>query len=258
MEFSSGTATTKVQTTSGMSLGSTQTPFSRTANADSYEVPLYDNFIFSAPKVVCSQINETNELSGNKSLRFDTILTSTKDSISPVVDLGIGQMGVICVSNRINKVDSSSDVGTITTSTSTFKDSKQPAGDNNTAIYMTKQINLKQEATAIKTIFDASVQTGAALEVYYKIAQSNSETPFGEIEWVPFNTTGVPDLTTPASQNIDDFLEYEYTAGKNDDIATTTLPLEGFGSFAIKIVMKSLNTSKPPILRNFRTLALAE
>jgi hypothetical protein len=117
---------------------------------------------------------------------------------------------------------------------------------------------LKQEATAIKTIFDASVQTGATLEVYYRIAQSNSEIPFGEIEWVPFNTTGVPDDIPPVSQHIEDFLEYEFTAGKNDDITTTTLPLEGFGSFAIKIVMKSLNTSKPPILRDFRTLALAE
>ena len=47
------------------------------------------------------------------------------------------------------------------------------------------------------------------------------------------------------------------TAGNNDDIQTTTLPLEDFSSFAIKVVMKSLNTSKPPILRNFRTLALA-
>ena len=75
---------------------------------------------------------------------------------------------------------------------------------------------------------------------------------------MPFNTTGVPDVTTPASENLNDFLEYEYSAGKNDDVATTTLPLEGFGSFAIKVVMKSLNTSKPPILRNFRTLALAE
>ena len=258
MEFNRAKATTNAQVTSGMSLGSTQTPFVRTANASSFEVPLYQNYLFSAPQVVCSQINETNELSGNKSLRFDTILTSSKDSISPVVDLGKGQMGVICIANRINKIDSSSDVGTITTSTSTFKDSKQPKGDNNVSIYMTKEISLKQEATAIKTIFDASVQSEAALEVYYKIAQSNSETPFEEIEWVPFNTTGIPDVTTPVSQNINDFREYEYTAGKNDDIATTTLPLEGFSSFAIKIVMKSLNTSKPPILRDFRTMALAE
>ena len=197
-------------------------------------------------------------MSGNKSLRLDTILSSTNDALSPIVDLGKGQLGVICIANRINKIDSSSDVGTITTSTSTFKDSKQPKGDNNVSIYMTKEISLKQEATAIKTIFDASVQSEAALEVYYKIAQSNSETPFEEIEWVPFNTTGVPDVTTPVSQNINDFREYEYTAGKNDDIATTTLPLEGFSSFAIKIVMKSLNTSKPPILRDFRALALAE
>lgn len=258
MEFRNATTTTKAQVTSGMSLDSTQTPFNRTANASSFEIPLYQNYIFSAPQVICSQINETNELSGNKSLRLDTILTSTKDSISPVVDLGKGQVGVVCIANRINKIDSSSDVGTLTSSLSAYKDSKQPTGDNNVAIYMTKEISLKQEATAIKTIFDASVQSEASLEVYYKIAQSNSEIPFKDIGWVPFNTTGVPDVTTPASENINDFIEYEYTAGKNDDVATTTLPLEGFGSFAIKIVMKSLNTSKPPILRNFRTLALAE
>jgi hypothetical protein len=258
MEFRQARAETKAQVTTGMSLGSTQTPFVRTENAASFNVPLYDNFIFSSPKIICSQINETNELSGNKSLRFDTILTSTKDSISPVVDLGIGQMGVICVANRINKVDSSSDVGTITNSTTTFKDSTQPKGDNNTAIYMTRQINLKQEATAIKVIVDASVQSEAALETYYKIAQSNSEIPFEDVEWVAFNTGGAPDIVTPISSSIEDFREYEFTAGKNDDVATTTLPLAGFGSFAIKIVMKSLNTSKPPILRDFRALALAE
>jgi hypothetical protein len=258
MEFTTATATTNAQVTSGMSLGSTQTPFSRTANADSFEVPLYENYLFGSPKVICSQVNETNELSGNKSLRFDTILTTDKDSVSPVIDLGTGQMGVICIANRINQVDSSSDVGTLSGSLSTFKDSKQPSGDNNVAIYITKEISLKQEATAIKTIFDATVQSGASLEVYYRIAQSNSETPFEEIEWVPFNTTGIPDVTTPLSLDINDFREYEYTAGKNDDVATTTLPLEGFGSFAIKIVMKSLNTAKPPILRDFRTMALAE
>jgi len=258
MEFPDAQCTAKAQVTTGMSLGSSQTPFTRTASADSFEVPLYDNYIFTKPYVICSKINETNELSGNKSFRINAQLTTTKDSISPVVDMGTGQMGIIAIANRINKIDSSSDVGTITTSTSTFKDSKQPKGDGNTAIYITKEIKLKQEATAIKTIFDASVQSEASLEVYYKIANSNSETPFEELGWVPFNTTGVPDLTVPTSLHINDFLEYEYTAGKNDDITTTTLPLEGFSSFAIKIVMKSLNSSKPPILRDFRTLALAE
>ena len=158
------------------------------------------------------------------------------------------------VANRINKIDSSSDVGTLTN----FKASTEPAGDNNACIYLTKEIRLKQEATAIKVMIDASVQDESELECYYKIKRSNQEVPFEDIEWTGFNTTGIPDKTVPVSVNAGDFREYEFTAGKNDDIATTTLPLAGFGSFAIKIVMKSLNTSKPPILRNFRTLALAE
>ena len=89
------------------------------------------------------------------------------------------------------------------------------------------------------------------------IAWHNSEYKFSDIEWVPFNTTGIPDVTVPVSRTINDFREYEYTAGKNEDILATTLPLENFSSFAVKIVLKSLNTSKPPLMQSFRALALA-
>jgi len=250
---------TYAQVTTGKTLGSpdsgayTQTPFSRTANADKFQIPLYENWEFTRPYVITSQINETNELGGDKSFRLTNTMTSTSDAVTPIVDLGKGQAGVICIANRINKVDSSSDVGTLTN----YRSSTEPAGDNNACIYLTKEIRLKQEATAIKVMIDASVQDESEIECYYKIKRSSMETPFEDIEWTGFNTTGIPDSPVPVSVNAGDFREYEFTAGNNDDVATTTLPLEDFSSFAIKLVLKSLNTSKPPMIANFRALALA-
>ena len=180
-------------------------------------------------------------------------MSSTRDEITPIIDLGKGQAGVICIANRINKIDSSSELGTLTN----YRSSTEPAGDNNACIYLTKEIRLKQEATAIKVMVDASVQDESEIECYYKIKRASTETPFEDLEWTAFNNTGIPDSPVPISISAGDFREYEFTAGNNDDVATTTLPLEDFSSFAIKLVLKSLNTSKPPILQNFRALALA-
>ena len=259
MELPGTSVDTYAQVTTGKTIGSpatgafTQTAFERTDNADKFQIPLYENWEFPRPYVIASQINETNELAGDKSFRLTNTMTSTSDAVTPVIDIGKGQMGVICIANRINKIDDSGDVGSLTN----YKSSLDPIGDNNKCIYLTKEIKLKQEATAIKVIVDASVQAEAEIEVYYKIRRSSSEQVFDDIEWTGFNTTGAPDKPVPVSIDADDFREYEFTAGNNDDVATTTLPLEDFSSFAIKVVMKSLNTSKPPILRNFRTLALA-
>jgi len=250
---------TYAQVTTGKTLGSpdsgayTQTPFSRTANADKFQIPLYENWEFTRPYIICSQINETNELGGDKSFRLTNTMSSTRDEITPIIDLGKGQAGVICIANRINKIDSSSELGTLTN----YRSSTEPAGDNNACIYLTKEIRLKQEATAIKVMVDASVQDESEIECYYKIKRASTETPFEDLEWTAFNNTGIPDSPVPISISAGDFREYEFTAGNNDDVATTTLPLEDFSSFAIKLVLKSLNTSKPPILQNFRALALA-
>ena len=259
MELPGTSVDTYAQVTTGKTIGSpatgafTQTAFERTDNADKFQIPLYENWEFPRPYVIASQINETNELAGDKSFRLTNTMTSTSDAVTPVIDIGKGQMGVICIANRINKIDDSGDVGSLTN----YKSSLDPIGDNNKCIYLTKEIKLKQEATAIKVIVDASVQAEAEIGVYYKIRRSSSEQVFDDIEWTGFNTTGAPDKPVPVSIDADDFREYEFTAGNNDDVATTTLPLEDFSSFAIKVVMKSLNSAKPPILRNFRTLALA-
>ena len=70
----------------------------------------------------------------------------------------------------------------------------------------------------------------------------------------PVSGSGGPDLVTGPSI-LGEYKETEYTAGVTDDGIGS--PLEEFISFQIKIVMRTIDQSRPPRLKNLRALALA-
>ena len=158
---------------------------------------------------------------------------------------------MIAVANRINNVDSSSDVYP----TSEYFASTEPDGDNNAAIYCTKQIELEQKATALKVLHSANRGSDAEIKVMYKIFREDDETAFNETGWRFFNDNGSPDVAVGASTGINDFREYVYTAGVTDDGIGTEL--DPFVSFAIKIVMQATNSTSAPRIKDFRAIALA-
>ena len=69
-----------------------------------------------------------------------------------------------------------------------------------------------------------------------------------------FNTTGGPDANVGSSAGINDFQEYQYTAGVSDDGVGD--PLAEFIALQIKIVMTGTNTAEPPRLKALRVIAL--
>ena len=138
---------TAVLATSGTSPSGSETSF--TKSTTNRVVPIGDNYYWTSNNLVASGINETNEMSGTKSLSVPITLTSEIDSLSPVLDLQ--RMSMIAVSNQINQIDSSSDVYP----TSTYKAMTEPEGDNHSAIYLTKKIELETPATSLRVILDA-------------------------------------------------------------------------------------------------------
>ena len=96
--------------TSGTSPSGTQSSYSTSALdcSERREYFLVKIYFFDNPKLVCSQINETNELAGSKSLFLDFNMTTTKENLSPVIDLD--RKSVVAFANRLNNIDSSSDV----------------------------------------------------------------------------------------------------------------------------------------------------
>tara|TARA_B110000285_G_scaffold57323_1_gene65432 strand:- start:127 stop:549 length:423 start_codon:yes stop_codon:yes gene_type:complete len=137
----------------------------------------------------------------------------------------------------------------------------EPDGDNHSAIYLTKKINLETPATSLRVLLDAVRQSDASIKLLFKILRVDDAFDFDEMSFTFFNDDGTvagsggPDVTTRPSERKNEFLEHEYTAGVTDDGIGS--PLEEFIAFQIKIVMRTTNQSLPPLIKQLRVLALA-
>ena len=244
---------TEILATSGTSPSGSETSF--TKSTTNRVVPIGDNYYWTSNNLVASGINETNEMSGTKSLSVPITLTSEIDSLSPVLDMQ--RMSMIAVSNQINQIDSSSDVYP----TSIYKAMTEPEGDNHSAIYLTKKIELETPATSLRVILDARRFPEANIKLLFKTLRVDDASNFEEMGFRFFNDDGTvtgsggPDVITRPSKTLNDYIEHEYTAGVTDDGIGS--PLEDFSSFQIKIVMRATNQTAAPLIKNLRVLALA-
>ena len=247
MELPGTGMTATIKTTNATSPAGTETSFGQSTSNTT--IPLNENFDVSKSSMVASSINETNEMSGSKSLEMPIVMTSQNSNLSPVIDLD--RRSFIAVGNRINNVDSSSDVFP----TTDFVASTEPDGDQNAAIYLTKAVTLEQSATAIRVVFSAHKQNTSEIKLMFKTLGTSDSSDFDDIGYEFFNTDGSPDNTVPNSLVKSDFQEYVYTAGVTDD--GIGVPLDEFIQFQIKIVMQGTDASKPVRIKDLRAIALA-
>ena len=249
LELTDTTIGSTIRTTSATSPSGNETSFTTTSAGNAVSFPLGENFTFETTRMVASQINETNELSGTKSMFVDLTLTTLNSNLSPVIDLDRASVNLIA--NRINNIDSSSDVYP----TTDFNASTESDGDNNAAIYLTKRIALENPATSIRCFFAAAKKNNATIKVLFKTLGSDESKDFDEKGFTFFNTTGTTDATVRNSLADTDFQDYRFTAGVTDEGLGEPLP--EFSQFQIKIVMQSTDAANPPLIKDLRVIALA-
>ena len=247
MELPDTSLTATIKTTNATSPSGTETSFGQSTSNTT--IPLNENFDMTTSSMVASGINETNEMSGSKSLEMPIVMTSQNSNLSPVIDLD--RRSFIAVGNRINNVDSSSDVFP----TTDYVAPTEPDGDQNSAIYLTKAVTLEQSASAIRVVFSAHKQNTSEIQVMFKTLRTSDSSDFDDIGYEYFNTDGSPDNTVPNSLVKTDFQEYVYTAGVNDD--GVGAPLDEFIQFQIKIIMQGTDATKPVRIKDLRAIALA-
>ena len=247
LELPGTTMSATIKTTNGTSPDGTETSFGQSTTNTT--IPLNENFDLDKCNIVASTINETNEISGNKSLEMSIAFTSNNSNVSPVIDLD--RRSFIAIANRLNNIDSSSDVFP----TTDFVASTEPDGDQNSAIYLTKAVTLEQAASAIRVVFSAHKQNTSEIKVMFKTLRTSDSSDFDDIGYEFFNTDGSPDSTVPNSLVKEDFQEYVFTAGVNDDGIGE--PLDDFIQFQIKIVMQGTDASKPVRIKDLRAIALS-
>lgn len=96
--FSETSVTYGIKTTSGKSVDGFETPYVQDLGFG--DCLANENNYFYSPRVVGSEINETTSLGGNKSVTFSVNMSSTNDSLSPVLDTQ--RMSLVAISNKIN------------------------------------------------------------------------------------------------------------------------------------------------------------
>ena len=248
IELPNTTLSGNLKTTSATSPSGSESSFNFDTTGDVIE--LNENFEFDTTRMIASDYNQTNEMSGAKSMNLDITMTTTQRNLSPVIDLD--RMSVVAVGNVVDKITSSSDVYP----TTDFKDSTKPEGDNHSAIYITKKVALQNSATALKVLLNGNIQAQSDIKVLFKILPSASADDFDDLDYQFFNDDGSPDNAVNVSLTPGDFQEYEFTAGVKDDGFTGT-ELPDFIQFAIKIVLQSTNAAQPPKVKDLRAIALA-
>jgi hypothetical protein len=226
-----------IRTTSGKSIHGSESDFSLTSIANAINVIPGDNIYFTSPQIVSSAINETNEMSGSKSLFLNLSLSTTSSKLSPVLD--VKRMSMVAVQNRLNNPTNGN--------TPNFIADTAPTGTSSAAVYCTRPIVLENASTALDVRLTQNVQTTSSVRVFYRVSGAEEVRNIGELSWIPFNTNGEEDITVTPAENDNVFKDYKYSATSIND----------FTAFQIKIVMKGSNSSYPPIIRDLRGIALA-
>ena len=227
----------EMRTTSGKSINGDEAQFGLTSISNAIGVNVGNNIYFTSPQLVASQINETNEMSGSKSLFVNLTLSSLSSKLSPVID--IKRMSMVAVQNRLNNPTAGN--------TPNFVDDTVSSGSSTAAIYCTRPIVLDNASTALDIRLTQNVIASSSVKVFYKITDGTEVRNINDLSWIPFNTDGNEDITVTPAENDSTFKEYKYSASG----------LNQFTAFQIKIVMKGSNSSYPPLIRDLRGIALA-
>ena len=223
--------------TTGKSVHGSESEFSLTSSTNKINVVGNDNIYFTAPQMVASDINQTNEMSGQKSLFVQLDFSSSNSRLSPVLD--VQRMSAFTIQNRLNNPSSSN--------TPTFVNDEQPSGSSSAAVYCTRPITLETPSTAFDVRLTQSVRSSSSVRVFFRATSAEEVRNIDDLNWTPFNTDGSEDVTVTPSENQNDFKEYKYSASG----------ITEFSAFQIKIVMKGNNSAYPPVIKDMRGIALA-
>jgi hypothetical protein len=229
----------QLRTTSGKTLEGGETEFSLTTVSKQKAIELNEDCYLTAPAIVASAINETNEMSGSKSL-VQTIKIKTQtgdDNISPVIDTT--RLSCHLIRNHLFNPVSGTTPG--------FIADTAKSGGSSPAKYITRPIQLANEATAIDVRISAYIPGTSEVEMYFRLSNADDSRNLKDTIWTPFNTDGSPDKAVAPSDDDETFREYQYSA---KDLAK-------FTSFQIKLVMKGTVSSYPPRVKDLRGIALA-
>ena len=169
---------------------------------------------------------------------------SINKHISPMIDTA--RNSVITIANNINDLSTNEE---------------NAFGGDAIARYITRRVTLKDgfDATGINVFMNANRQSGTSIKVYYKVLSQFDTDIFEDRTWTLMkektNSTAVS-----ASEDLNEFLQLQFVPNNADEkteYVSNSVTYDSYKTFAVKIVMNSAQTTKVPLIKDLRVVALA-
>jgi hypothetical protein len=232
------TIATAMRNTTGRTLEASEGEFTLSTAAKQKAIDLNTDYYLTAPHIVASAINETNEMGGSKSLGISISISSpTDDNISPVIDTS--RLSAHLIRNRLYSPVSGVTPDFVADTTNT--------GGSGPAQYITRAVILENGSTSLDIRISAHVQSTSEVELFYRLSNADDARKMGDLGWIGFNGDGSPDKALPPSDDDVTFREFQYSAEG----------LNSFTAFQLKIILKGTSSSYPPRVKDMRGIALA-
>ena len=221
---------------SGKSFAGTETPYLE----DATQTALNNRAVnyFTNPKIVANSDKET-DLSTSTAKMYVT-MTTTNSYVSPVLDLQRASLSMI--NNRIDKQAAAAATGFNVPID--YVAETDPKEGSHMSKHITKPITLVNDAVGLKILISANRPSVADFDVYYKAVGENDV--IQDVNW----SLASKEAEVPSDDNRDVFRDYRYLVGGDGG------SLDPFTVFQIKIVFKSTNSSKVPVFKDLRVIAL--
>lgn len=193
-----------------------------------------------SPQVILNDSNVGVHSISGASFDLKLDLATDDPKVSPVIDLE--RATVYAVENIIDRQDVSS-----TTNFNvpiSFVDETDRDAGSHAAKHVTEVINLEEPAVGLNILFSANRPGAAGFKVYFKTGTADDN--LDDLPYVEVSET----TNNPADEDRTKFRQYEYLAGGQVG------NLDAFTQFQVKIIMTSTNSSKSPIIKDLRAIAL--
>jgi hypothetical protein len=218
-----------VKTATGLGLTETsRTPYV----LDTAYAPIIPNETMYADS---TKVIATTDNKGTPTFFARGTFTSTRDNISPAVDLERGS--VITIGNRIDRPVATTTAGF--NAVENFEAETTTGAGSSLAKYVTKTVLLNELSSTLKIFMDVNRPNNTELEMYYKAGED--ETSIDAEAWVLASPTEAIPIDDGGS-----YREVEWSIDPSDD----------FKAFALKIVLKSENPAYVPLASALRAIAL--
>ena len=216
-------------TVPGTSIRYYMTPYSETEVASTEgEVLANENVILASPKSIASDANSTT-----KTFNLRCVFSTASDNISPVIDMN--RASLYTIQNRV--IDN------------TVGDELSATGGNQLARYITKKVELAEEADKIDVFLNVNRPRSANVDLYFRVVEGGSSTDISTVAWQV--VTPVESIAINDNPNV--FKEIQYSIDPGD--STYSASPDTFGTMQFKIVLRSSNSATVPQVKDFRAIA---